>query len=138
MYAAKYWTRFIMKRFRKCLIRKCLKIWGTEIWGEERKKKETHPRSNFGHFQILIKTSIFEIWHPDFRNTFVCAYSIDRSNKKKYLCMKTKDDENGQLDSGINSSPAAAGFLCKVGSAIAWNVIINLEHVCDEGAIKMC
>ena len=30
-----------------------------------------------------------------------------------------KDDENGQLDCGINSSPAAAGFLCKVGSAIA-------------------
>ena len=30
-----------------------------------------------------------------------------------------KDDENGQLDYTIYSSPAAAGLLCKVGSAIA-------------------
>ena len=29
------------------------------------------------------------------------------------------DGEAGQLDCGIYSSPAAAGLLCKVGSAIA-------------------
>ena len=35
------------------------------------------------------------------------------------VCLLKKDDENGQLDCGIYSSPAAAGFLCKVRSAIA-------------------
>ena len=47
-----------------------------------------------------------------------------------------KYDENGQLSCGIYSSPAAAGLLCKVGSAIA-RYIPSLESE-ELFAINRC
>ena len=88
-----------------------------------RKKKGTHPKSNFGYFQSLIKTSILDILTHVFFSIRSCVptevIKVLNINMYGWEQCKKKDDENDQLSCGIYSSPAAAGLLCKVGSATA-------------------
>ena len=70
--------------------------------GEGKKKERRHPRFNFCDLKSPIKTSIIEI------------FLLKQWKYSKEICMDgnnvSKDDENGQLSCGINSSPATAHF----------------------------
>ena len=53
--------------------------------------------------------------------------SIEVIKKPMHGNNAKKDDENGQLDYGIYNSPATAGLLCKVGSAIARYIHLSYD-----------